>query len=227
MHADYYQNIVYPLQDKILNLISKLPVDFYLTGGTALGRAYLNHRYSDDLDFFINNATDFKQQVLTIIQGLKSSGIRHNPGPVDDSYARIIIISDECTLKLDLVNDVPFRKDLPVKTDLFSRTDNIMNILSNKITALSRYTAKDVIDIVYISESFSFNWESIFNDASEKDLWANPVNACEVLEKFPIEKLQEIIWTDRAPENEWFLSRLNKIIPDILKGNSNSLFRQV
>ncbi|MCD4795127.1 MAG: nucleotidyl transferase AbiEii/AbiGii toxin family protein [Bacteroidales bacterium] len=27
---------------------------FYLTGGTALVRFYLNHRYSEDLDFFVN-----------------------------------------------------------------------------------------------------------------------------------------------------------------------------
>jgi len=34
---------------------------FYLTGGTALGRHYLKHRYSDDLDLFVNRNNDFKQ----------------------------------------------------------------------------------------------------------------------------------------------------------------------
>jgi predicted nucleotidyltransferase component of viral defense system len=51
MHDDYYGNILYPLQYKVLEIVAELPVDFYLTGGTALSRAYLNHRYSDDLDF--------------------------------------------------------------------------------------------------------------------------------------------------------------------------------
>ena len=54
MQDDYYQNILYPLQDKVLETIGKLPVRFYLTAGTALSRAYLHHRYSDDLDFFVN-----------------------------------------------------------------------------------------------------------------------------------------------------------------------------
>ncbi len=225
MHEDYYQNIVYPLQDKILSMIGRLPVDFYLTGGTALSRAYLSHRYSDDLDFFLNGAPDFKQQVLKIIDSLKNSGLRIDTSAVDESYARIIIISEGCNLKLDLVNDVPYRSGTPVKTQLFIRTDNIMNILSNKLTALSRYAAKDVVDIVYISESYSFNWENVFKDASEKDLWVNPVNAAEVLEKFPVEKLQEIIWMKNSPDKEWFLSQINKIIPDIMTGGSNSLFR--
>ena len=74
MQNDYYQNILYPLQDKVLSVIGTLPVDFYLTGGTALSRAYLRHRYSDDLDFFVNNIPDFKPQVNMVIKALTVSG---------------------------------------------------------------------------------------------------------------------------------------------------------
>jgi hypothetical protein len=70
MQKDYYQNILYPLQDKVLKLIGSLSVDFYLTGGTALSRAYLNHRYSDDLDFFVNRSANFKAQVEIIVRSL-------------------------------------------------------------------------------------------------------------------------------------------------------------
>jgi len=206
--------------------MGKLPVEFYLTGGTALGRVYLKHRYSDDLDFFINGVTDFKQQVTKVINALRLTGLKLDASVVDDNYARLFIITDKCTLKLDFVNDVTFRSGVPVETNLFIRTDSIMNILSNKLTALGRYAAKDVVDIVYISEKYSFSWEDIFNDASEKDLWVNPVNIAEVLEKFPVEKLQEIIWMKKSPGDEWFLSRINQMIPDILTGGSNSLYRE-
>jgi len=226
MQGDYYQNILYPLQDEVLNIMGKLPVEFYLTGGTALGRVYLKHRYSDDLDFFINGVTDFKQQVTKVINALRLTGLKLDASVVDDNYARLFIITDKCTLKLDFVNDVTFRSGVPVETNLFIRTDSIMNILSNKLTALGRYAAKDVVDIVYISEKYSFSWEDIFNDASEKDLWVNPVNIAEVLEKFPVEKLQEIIWMKKSPGDEWFLSRINQMIPDILTGGSNSLYRE-
>jgi predicted nucleotidyltransferase component of viral defense system len=45
--------------------------DFYLTGGTALSRFYLNHRYSDDLDFFVHQKSDFLDDVKKIIARLK------------------------------------------------------------------------------------------------------------------------------------------------------------
>jgi hypothetical protein len=92
------------------------------------------------------------------------------------------------------------------------------------VTALGRYSTKDVVDIVYICENLHFNWENIINDASEKDLWVNPINVMEVLEQFPVEKLQEISWVTEAPTNEWVTSRINQIILDILDGNDNSLY---
>jgi len=225
MRADYYQNTVYPIQDKVLKIVGALPVDFYLTGGTALARAYLHHRYSDDLDFFLNASKGFKQQVEAIIDYFNASKVRFDPAAADDSYARIFVYEGEATLKLDFVNDVPFRKGSPVITDIFPRTDNILNILSNKLAALSRYAVKDVADIVFISQSIPFNWEEMFMDASEKDLWANPVNAAEILEKFPPEKLNEIVWVDEIPDYEWFSSQINHIIPEMLEGSDNSLFK--
>jgi len=47
------------LQDQALKLIDALDTGFYLTGGTALSRVYLGHRFSDDLDFFLNDHPDF------------------------------------------------------------------------------------------------------------------------------------------------------------------------
>ena len=52
---------LYLLQDKFLSWWVALDLPFYLTGGTALGRFYLNHRYSEDLDFFVNNEPEFSK----------------------------------------------------------------------------------------------------------------------------------------------------------------------
>ena len=49
---------LYAFQDELLEIVRAQNVEFYLTGGTVLSRAYLNHRYSDDLDFFVNQAGD-------------------------------------------------------------------------------------------------------------------------------------------------------------------------
>lgn len=92
------------------------------------------------------------------------------------------------------MNDVPFRSGSPVATPVFIKTDNFRYILSNKLTSLSSYSVKDIVDIVYTCGYMKFDWESIFNDASEKDLWVNPAHVAEILEQFPVEKLQEINW---------------------------------
>lgn len=72
MQEEFYLNNLYPLQDKVFTIIDKLKTGFYLTGGTALSRFYLKHRYSDDLDFFVNNSRDYKAEVEKIYKALKN-----------------------------------------------------------------------------------------------------------------------------------------------------------
>jgi hypothetical protein len=79
MHDAYYLNTLYPLQDKILEIMGKIPVGFYLTGGTALSRAYLNHRYSDDLDFFVNAVNDFETRSITSTPTITTKSSTHKP----------------------------------------------------------------------------------------------------------------------------------------------------
>jgi len=107
--------------------------------------------------------------------------------------------------------------------DLFRKTDILINILSNKLTALSRLAAKDVVDIVYISQNTGFDWQEIFNDAQQKDLWINPIEASKILDQFPLERLDEIKWLAPKPTENEFKSVLKVIIQDILEGKRNSL----
>ena len=54
--------ILTPIQNQVLNQIKKSPFlknNFYFTGGTVLSEFYLQHRYSNDLDFFSENKFDF------------------------------------------------------------------------------------------------------------------------------------------------------------------------
>ena len=66
-------NKLYKLQDEVMGIIKGQLGEFYLTGGTALGRFYLNHRYSDDLDFFLNHQPDFEMKSRKIYNFLKSN----------------------------------------------------------------------------------------------------------------------------------------------------------
>jgi len=224
MQKDYYQNILYPLQDKILTIVGPLPVDFYLTGGTALSRAYLNHRYSDDLDFFVNRSASFKAQVEIIVKSLPQQGLKFEIIQADEDFVRVFIYEARHILKLDFINDVLFRSEVPVVTALYRCTDTMRNILSNKITALNRLFPKDVVDIVYIAQKFPFEWPAIISDAFEKDMWVSPVEAAGMLDEFPLQKLNDINWINEMPDTTWFESQLKAIIKDLLQGNSNSLY---
>lgn len=42
----FYFEVLYPLQDQVLGLLSRIETGFYLSGGTAASRGYLNHRFN-------------------------------------------------------------------------------------------------------------------------------------------------------------------------------------
>jgi predicted nucleotidyltransferase component of viral defense system len=67
MPSQYYEESLYPLQDGVLDILSRSGTDFFLTGGTALSRAHYNHRYSDDLDFFLSRSTTFDEQLDKVL----------------------------------------------------------------------------------------------------------------------------------------------------------------
>jgi len=135
----YCNDTLYPLQDNVLKLIDKLQTPFYLTGGTALSRCYFNHRYSDDLDLFVNkdlNFIKFSEQILSnLMKNFEVKVIIKSEGYISINVNKI--------LKIDLVNDVPYRYGKLKKK----------KILSNKLSALiSRDEAKDVVDIWVIAK---------------------------------------------------------------------------
>jgi len=219
MPVNYYSDKLYPLQDKFLLKLSSMNTGFYLTGGTALSRFYLHHRYSDDLDFFANNSEHFKENISAII---KQIDLDFEIGVRDEMFVRLMIKEGDCYLKIDFVNDVPFHSGSFTKTAIFNKIDNPLNILSNKISALQRNNPKDIADIVLISEKFNFSWVKIIKDAQKKDLWVNPLDVAMVLESFPMEQLNEVKWISN-PDLNSFSQKIKLIINDIVKGKTNSL----
>jgi predicted nucleotidyltransferase component of viral defense system len=203
--------------------MENLPVDFYLTGGTALSRAYLNHRYSDDLDFFVNKNPGFEHQVELIITSIRKEKLKIEIASTSDSFSRVFVYQNKGILKIDFVNDIPYRTGVPLSTSLFSKTDIVKNILSNKLTALSRLSAKDVVDIVYIALNYGFSWTEIMKEAAEKDMWINAIDASKILDSFPSGKLEEINWVNIPHDTVLFENQLRLLIADLLKGERNSL----
>jgi len=142
--------------DRVLALIRQADTAFYLTGGTALGRHYLHHRYSDDLDLFVNQAVDFRDQVKKALE------------------------------------------------------------------ALSRREPKDMADVLFIAQSFSFSWREIFNEARRKDLWVEPLEISKIIQEFPVEHMDVIKWAEPVDPGAC-AAALKTLHLDIFHGRNNSL----
>jgi hypothetical protein len=212
---------MYPLQDAVLKEIEDSKTFLYLTGGTAVSRVFLNHRYSDDLDLFANRHTDFEKEIDRVTQHL-AKNFKIELQVKDVAYGRAVIQEGDLLLKIDYVNDVGFHSGEVISTDLFFRTDNWRNILSNKITALSREEGKDAADVIYTCLRYPFNWQDIINDAKNKDSWIDEVNASRLLHDFRMDKIEKVNWIE-VPDFNKIEELLKTIAKDILLGGDNSL----
>jgi hypothetical protein len=221
MSDKYYTHKLYPLQDKVLSEIININTFLYLTGGPVASRVYLNHRYSDDLDLFANNHPDFGEEVDRIANHLKKR-FDLDLQVKEQMYARAFVNEGDTILKIDFVNDVGFHCGEIAPSTLYHRTDNWRNILSNKITSLSREEGKDAADILFICYHYSFDWFEIINEAKNKDSWVDEVNASKLISTFSHEKIEKVKWTQKQDYGRIF-SDLKTIAKDILLGGNNSL----
>ncbi len=214
---------LYLLQDKFLEWWISLNLPFYLTGGTALGRFYLNHRYSEDLDFFIN-ANILYPEYIALLKNKIAKQFKTNiqQALFTDDFTRFFITEDEQVLKIELVNDVEYYPGKPANYR-FGIIDTPLNILANKLTAIvGRDEPKDIFDIVYISKHYSFNWKDVFYHAKQKAV-INELDIEQRLYSFPVGLLKNIQWLNSPVESDTFNKMLHKIADDFLLGNQNSL----
>jgi predicted nucleotidyltransferase component of viral defense system len=145
----FYFDRLYPFQDQILDSIRMLATGFYLTGGTAASRGYLNHRFSEDLDLFVNDDRRFGLWTERVIHALSlHQGWNLRVLLKEERFARMGIRSSEVSMKIELVNDVPSHVGAFVEHGILGRLDSAENILANKITAvMDRNEPKDMADI--------------------------------------------------------------------------------
>ena len=217
--SQYYEEKLYPLQDGVMSILQQSDSDFFLTGGTALSRAYYNHRYSDDLYFFINQSQTYDEQLDNILARLKEGGFSwstKNDYTRAKNFTTIKITRDnDIFLKLDFVNDLTPHYGGIIKTNLFYRTDSIHNIISNKLSAIFRYAAKDIVDIREIALHEKINWSLIINEAREKEAGLELVYISEILTTMPQSEFETIAWV-KTPSWEEFRADIDKIVFDMM-----------
>ena len=198
-------------------------ITFLPNRGTALGRFYLNHRFSEDLDFFVNADPNYSQYISTIRTSIPSQfNINFETALFSDDFTRFMIADTDVVLKVEFVNDIQYHSG-DVKPFKYGFIDTPLNILSNKLTALiGRDEAKDVFDIVHIALNYNFNWIQVFQDAKKKTI-INEIDVEERLSSFPIAWLENVDWLPAQVDLKKLKQSLITLADDFLLGKDNSL----
>jgi predicted nucleotidyltransferase component of viral defense system len=214
---------LYLLQDKFLAWWLTLGLPFYLTGGTALGRFYLNHRFSEDLDFFVNADNQYQFYIAELKKKITSRfTVNIQQSLFAEDFTRFFITEDDTFLKIELVNDVSYYPGIPANYQ-FGKIDTPLNILSNKLAALvGRDEPKDIFDIIHLSINYSFNWLNIFENTKQKAV-INELDIEQRLATFPVEWLENVNWLNNAIDLDTTRKILNQIADDFLWGKQNTL----
>jgi predicted nucleotidyltransferase component of viral defense system len=127
---------------------------WYLSGGTALSAYHLNHRISDDLDFFTADEVDtafLHSFVDSLVSDL--SAVKHDYRRLYDRNIFVLQFDNE-ELKMEFTL-YPFDQlDPPLSTDGI-RVDSLRDIAANKLMVLlDRFDPKDFVDLYYLLSQF-------------------------------------------------------------------------
>lgn len=144
---------------------------FYLTGGTALAAFYLQHRYSEDLDFFSENEFDVSQ--LSVFLKTIKDDMRISKIDFQQSYNRnlfFLTIGNEI-LKTEFTF-FPFPRIKKGVKAHGVEIDSLLDIAVNKLfTIYQRTKARDYIDLYFICRGKKFLIHDLVQKAKAKFDW--------------------------------------------------------
>jgi predicted nucleotidyltransferase component of viral defense system len=207
---------LYPLQDKVIPIFKDSP--FYLTGETALSRGYYNHRYSDDLDYFVNFHPEFQRLARIQVDRLLAIFDRRVEVEYRGEHFYRIFVGDE-KLKIELINDVPSHAGDITEHPILGRIDSKENILANKLTAIvDRTLPKDIVDIYFLMRDGLSIKEALLN-AESKAAGIAPLLIAKIFSEYDYSLLDtEIKWV-MPVTGETIVHYMNSIAMAIIEGS--------
>lgn len=162
---------------------------FFLTGGSALGMFYLDHRRSYDLDLFTTEAVDaflLRNQILRLATSI---GATCEPLQSSPDFHRFELRRGDDREVVDLVIDrVP---QLDAEKNRFGaiQVDTLREIIANKWAAvLGRTELKDLVDL-YFLEKAGHDIMGHVADAGKKDAGLEPAVLSHLIASVKIESV--------------------------------------
>lgn len=153
------ETIALATQDQltILNTVSSHPFfrQFYFTGGTALSYLYLEHRYSEDLDFFSEKSFDREELSDIIVLWSKKFNFTFELNSHKHMDIYNLTFLNGQTLKLDFVHEPHIRLEKGKVWHTLA-VDSLIDIATNKLlTTNQRTTVKDFVDLYFLLQTHS------------------------------------------------------------------------
>jgi predicted nucleotidyltransferase component of viral defense system len=215
-----YQGL-YSLQDEVLREVASCGTSFYLGGGTALSRYYLDHRFSDDLDFFLHDKLIFSEESRLVRAKLGEHFSEVLSITDSRGFKRLVIKKGNHELKIDLVLDIPVRFG---RLQVFDGVlvDCPRNILSNKLGAFcGRDEPRDVTDLLALARMYRFSWDQILEEFRAKESF-NQEELLLRMASFPLRELDRV--PSKKPRDESLdQSDWTIVGAEVAEGKRNSL----
>ena len=201
MDGDFYTTVLYPIQDKVLAAIALAETGFYLSGGTAASRGYLSHRFSDDLDLFVNDSREFRLWAGRVIQSVADKrGWTTRVLLQEERFVRLVVSIAEVDLKVEMINDVPAHCGTLIEHPFLGRLDSPENILANKVTAaLDRQEPKDFADIWGFCKINGLSLTEAIENADSKAAGVFPADLARLLCSVTEADYEVIRWQNPPP----------------------------
>ncbi len=214
MDSDFYFQQLYPLQDRALELVGSAGTGFYLSGGTAASRGYLQHRFSDDLDLFVDDDDRFGLWAARVIRVMsQASEWRSELLLQEERFVRLSLTTSRqgVELKIEMINDVPARVGKVTVHPTLGRLDSAENLLANKITALlDREEPKDLADIWGFCCRMGLRLAAALVGAQGKAAGVFPVDLARVLLSASRADWEQVRWI-QPPPPEQYLAELHAL----------------
>lgn len=147
-------------------------LQFYLTGGTALAHFYLQHRRSEDLDFFTALPEIIPVFSVNLEKYLKAKGYQLKRHRGADTFIELEVLSGQESVLIHLAQDAAFRFQPTITAAEYPglNIDNLEDIAANKLLALfGRAMLRDFIDVYFLITQGRFSKKQLIDLAGKKD----------------------------------------------------------
>lgn len=211
-------------QRKLLNIISQdkaICSNFYLTGGTALAEFYLQHRYSEDLDFFAEKEFDPRAVFVFWKKTQKIAGIKKID--FQQSFNRNLFflnLKDGDIVKTEFTF-FPFPRIEKKKKIGQLPIDSLLDIAVNKLfTIYQKPRSRDFIDLFLILRKEMWEMSDLIKKAKIKFDWhVDPLQlGVQFFQAKEVKDYPRMIFEIKPTEwQEFFVTEAEKFKKSILK----------